>query len=146
LRIDGARASVRGGQRQRKQPPVWILGEDRESGHEGEDEGFREGGSGALRRRQEGGRLRGRPVIRSFVRKEDKVFEEGLTGWIGRARRSLSLFPGFVWPAANVPGGQLGNRKGGIVCYKCQGKGTSHRTAPTSRAASSPPKGAFPGT
>ena len=82
MRIDGARASVRGGQRQRKQPPVWILGEDRESGHEGEDEGFREGGSGALRRRQEGGRLRGRPVIRSFVRKEDTVFEEGLTGWI----------------------------------------------------------------
>ncbi len=42
-------------------------------------------------------------------------------GGAGGGDRSLPS--GFAKPGANAPGEQLGNKKGGIVCFKCQEKG-----------------------
>ncbi len=65
-----------------------VLRRGANTGPEGQDEAFREGGPEALRRRQEDGGLRGRPVMRRY-QEEEQVVEEGRTGWIGHGRRSL---------------------------------------------------------
>ena len=49
--------------------------------------------------------------------------------------------PGFLRPAASAPRVQLGAKRD-AVRFKCQGKGTSHETAPTRGQLLSPPGGA----
>ncbi len=71
-----------------------VLWRGSQAVYEGEEEGFHEGGPGALRRCQEGGGLRGRPVIRSY-REEEQVFEESSRAG-STADGDRSFPPGFV--------------------------------------------------
>ena len=111
----------------RRASPGRVLRRGPQAGYEGEEEGFRKGGPGALRRCQEGGGLRGRPVIRS-CRKEEHVFEESSRAG-SAAGGDRSFPPGFVSRLRMSQETSSGIRRQCVLCAKR--RGISHGTAPS---------------